>query len=183
MIKNLFAITFLSLSLSFISNISFAQNIQQQSTEIQQLINNKKYDEANQKLNYLLSKPENSRNAKLLFLQGLLFTELNEIDAAIKVFTEITHFYPELPEPYNNLAVLYAKQNQLERAKIALEMAIQTHPNYATAYENLGDIYIQLANQAYNQSLLLKNNSSKSLQNKLLLIKDLKDLKDLSKNN
>ena len=62
-------------------------------------------------------------------------------------------------------------------------MAIQTHPNYATAYENLGDIYIQLANQAYNQALLLKNNSSKSLQNKLLLIKDLKDLKDLSKNN
>ena len=116
-------------------------------------------------------------------MQGLLFTELNEIDAAIKVFTEITHFYPELPEPYNNLAVLYAKQNQLERAKIALEMAIQTHPNYATAYENLGDIYIQLANQAYNQALLLKNNSSKSLQNKLLLIKDLKDLKDLSKNN
>lgn len=174
LLRQIFCITTTIFCIFFINNTAQSQENFQQ---IQQLINNKKYDEANQKLNDLFAKKENAVNAKLLFLRGLLYSETNNIDAAIQVFTEITQIYPELPEPYNNLAVLYAKQNQLDKAKIALEMAIQTHPNYATAYENLGDVYIQLASQAYNQALLLKNNNYQTLQNKLLLIKD------LSKNN
>lgn len=174
LLKKFFTITIFALTnIFFTFTYAIAEDFQQQTNVIQQLINDKKYDEATQKLNNLLAKNGNSKNAKLLFLQGLLFTETNEIDAAIKVFTEITQFYPELPEPYNNLAVLYAQQNRLDKAKDALEMAIVTHPAYAKAYENLGDVYIQLANQAYDKALQLKNNNSKSLQNKLLLIKEL----------
>lgn len=173
--KKLLAIT-IFVTANIIFTNAMADDFQQQTEAIHQLIINKKYDEANQKLNNLLTKNSNttdSKNAKLLFLQGLLFTETNRTEDAIKVFTQITQFYPELPEPYNNLAVLYAQQNQLDKAKDALEMAIQTHPAYATAYENLGDVYIRLANQAYDKALQLKNNNSKSLQNKLQLIKEL----------
>ena len=74
---------------------------------------------------------------------------------AIATFTKLTEDYPELPEPYNNLAVLYAGQSQFDKARAALEMAIRTNPSYATAHENLGDVYAKLASQAYNKALQL----------------------------
>jgi tetratricopeptide (TPR) repeat protein len=91
---------------------------------------------------------------------------------AIVIFTKLTEDYPELPEPYNNLAVIYAQQRQFDKAKQALEQAIRTHPSYATAHENLGDLYARLASQAYGKALQL-DSSNASAQNKLALIKDL----------
>ena len=85
----------------------------------------------------------------------MILTEQNKTDDAIKVFTELTEDYPELPEPYNNLAVLYATQGEYDKARKALEMAIRTHPSYAIAHENLGDIYATLASQAYDKALQL----------------------------
>ena len=80
---------------------------------------------------------------------------MNKTDEAIAVFTKLTEDYPELPEPYNNLAVLYASQKQYDKARMALEMAIRAHPSYATAYENLGDLYAKLASQAYGKAVQL----------------------------
>ena len=106
------------------------------------------------------------------FLKGLLLTEQKRIPEAIQIFTGLTEDYPELPEPYNNLAVLYASQGNYDKAKSALELAIHTHPSYATAHENLGDIYAQLASRAYDRALQLdKNNTTAQL--KLAMVKDL----------
>jgi tetratricopeptide (TPR) repeat protein len=93
-------------------------------------------------------------------------------DEAIKAFSDITQRFPALPEPYNNLAVLYADQGQFDKAKQALESAIKTHPSYATAHENLGDIYSKMASEAYGKALQLDTANARA-QNKLLLIKDL----------
>jgi tetratricopeptide (TPR) repeat protein len=89
-----------------------------------------------------------------------------------RVFTRLTEDYPELPEPYNNLAVIYAQQKQFDKARQALEMAIRTHPSYATAHENLGDIYARLASQSYDKALQIDSSNS-SAQKKLALISDL----------
>jgi tetratricopeptide (TPR) repeat protein len=106
------------------------------------------------------------------FLKGLVLTEQKRIPDAIQVFTSLTEDYPELPEPYNNLAVLYASQGNYDKAKSALELAIHTHPSYATAHENLGDIYAQLASRAYDRALQLdKTNTTAQL--KLSMVKDL----------
>jgi tetratricopeptide (TPR) repeat protein len=122
---------------------------------------------------FLATKP---KDAQARFLKGLILTEQGNTADAIGTFAGITEDYPELPEPYNNLAVLYAGQGQYEKAKSALEMAIRTNPNYSTAYENLGDIYAMMASQAYGRALQLdKNNSSAKI--KLALVRDL-----LSKN-
>ena len=112
------------------------------------------------------------RDARGRFLKGLIFAEQRKPDDAIKVFTELTQDYPELPEPYNNLTVLYASQGQYDKARSALEMAIRTHPSYATAHENLGDIYAKMASQAYDKALQL-DKANAPLQTKLNLIKDL----------
>lgn len=117
----------------------------------------------------LASKP---KDAQARFMKGLILTEMNRHNDAIAVFTKLTEDYPELPEPYNNLAVLYAQQRQFEKAKNALEMAIRTHPSYATAHENLGDIYARMASQAYDKALQI-DSSNASAQSKLALIRDL----------
>ncbi|OFW40055.1 MAG: hypothetical protein A3J29_21310 [Acidobacteria bacterium RIFCSPLOWO2_12_FULL_67_14b] len=118
---------------------------------------------------YLKSRPKDARGR---FLRGLILAEQNKPNDAIKVFTELTQDFPELPEPYNNLAVLYASQGQYDKARAALEMAIRTHPSYATAHENLGDIYAKMASQAYDKALQLDKGNT-TAQTKLNLIKDL----------
>ena len=114
----------------------------------------------------------NAKDARARFLKGLIFTEQNKTADAIKVFTGLTEDYPELPEPYNNLAVLYAQQGQYDKARNALELSIRTHPSYATAHENLGDIYAKMASQAYDKALQL-DKANTGAQTKLGLIKEL----------
>ncbi|HEU0233685.1 MAG TPA: tetratricopeptide repeat protein [Gallionella sp.] len=118
---------------------------------------------------FLASKP---KDAQARFLKGLILTEQGKTAEAIKTFSALTEDYPELPEPYNNLAVLYASQGQYDKAKLALEMAIRTHPSYATAHENLGDIYAKMASQAYDRALQL-DRSNTATQTKLAMIQDL----------
>lgn len=118
---------------------------------------------------YLVSRPKDAQGR---FLKGVILTEQNKTAEAIKVFTTLTEDYPELPEPYNNLAVLYAQQQQYDKARQALETAIQTHPSYATAHENLGDIYAKMASQAYDRALQI-DKSNTAAQTKLALIKEI----------
>lgn len=118
---------------------------------------------------YLAAKP---RDPQMRFIKGVIQTEAGKPNDAIATFTKITQDYPELPEPYNNLAVLYAGQNQFDKARAALEMAIRTNPSYATAHENLGDVYAKLASQAYSKALQLDGGNS-AVPPKLALIRTL----------
>ena len=115
------------------------------------------------------------KDAQGRFLKGLILTEQKKSADAIQIFTGLTEDYPELPEPYNNLAVLYASQGNYDKAKAALELAIHTHPSYATAYENLGDIYAQLARRSYDKALQL-DKSNLTAQGKLSMVKDIFNL-------
>ncbi|HEY9098787.1 MAG TPA: tetratricopeptide repeat protein [Thiobacillus sp.] len=115
---------------------------------------------------------KNPKDAQARFLKGLILADLGKTNDAITVFTGLTEDFPELPEPYNNLAVLYASQSKYDAAKNALEMAIRTHPSYATAHENLGDIYAKMASIAYDKALSLDNKNT-AAQTKLSLIQDM----------
>jgi len=138
--------------------------------EVQRLMKQGQYPQAMERVDaYLGARPKDAQGR---FLKGLIYTEMNKPTEAIAVFTRLSEDYPELPEPYNNLAVLYAQQRQYDKARMALEMAIRTHPSYAIAYENLGDIYAKLASQAYDKALQL-DGSNAGTQNKLALIRDL----------
>ncbi len=111
------------------------------------------------------------RDLQLRFMKGLIFSDQSQSDPtkgdqAIAVFESLTQDYPEVGEPHNNLAVLLAGKGELERARYALERAILAQPNYALAYENLGDIYLRLAEKSYGEANL-KNPSSKSAKTKL----------------
>ena len=138
--------------------------------EINTLVKQGKQTQALERVDaYLKTKP---KDPQARFLKGLILTEQGKTTDAIGQFSSLSEDYPELPEPYNNLAVLYAGQGQYDKARIALEMAIRTHPSYATAHENLGDIYAKMASQAYDRALKLDKNNT-STQTKLAMIKDL----------
>ncbi len=138
--------------------------------EAQKLYGQGKLQPAMEKVDaYLKAQP---REPQGRFLKGLILTEQKKVTEAVQVFTSLTEDYPELPEPYNNLAVLYASLGNYDKAKSALELAIHTHPSYATAHENLGDIYAQLASRAYDRALQLDKTNT-TAQVKLAMVKDL----------
>ena len=95
----------------------------------------------------------NLNDPELLFYRGIIETNLGKNNKAIDTFRELTERFPELPEPFNNLAVLYAEKGQFRLAKEILEQAIKTNPSYLTAHINLGDIFTKIASEAYNKAL------------------------------
>lgn len=139
-------------------------------TEVNRLVRAGQLSEAMVKVDqYLVGKP---RDPQMRFLKGVIQTESGKSADAIATFAKLTEDFPELPEPYNNLAVLYAGQSQFDKARAALEMAIRTNPSYATAHENLGDVYAKLASQAYSKALQLDSNNP-GVAPKLSLIRNL----------
>ena len=118
---------------------------------------------------YLAAKP---RDPQMRFLKGVIQSQAADTGQAIATFVQITQDYPELPEPYNNLAVLYAAQSQFGKARESLEMAIRLNPGYAVAHENLGDIQARLASQSYSRAQQL-DAANAGLAPKLALINQL----------
>lgn len=138
--------------------------------DINRLLKQKHYPQALEQVDkYLAGKPKDAQGR---FLKGVVLTEMNRQNEAAGIFTKLTEDYPELPEPWNNLAVIYAQQQQYDKARTSLEMAIRTHPSYATAHENLGDIYARLASQSYARALQL-DSSNAGIQSKLTLLREL----------
>jgi tetratricopeptide (TPR) repeat protein len=112
------------------------------------------------------------RDAQMRFVRGVLLTEMKDPAAARAVFQQLTEDFPELPEPYNNLAVLYAAEGQLELARASLELALAARPDYATAHENLGDVYLQMAADAYQRAAALQP-ANRAVSAKLALSREL----------
>lgn len=81
-------------------------------------------------------------DARLRFQRGVVLNDSGRSDAAVETFEGLAQDFPELPEPHNNLAVLYAARGDLDRARAALDEAVRALPSYALAHENLGDIHL-----------------------------------------
>jgi len=116
---------------------------------------------------HLAAKP---RDPQMRFIKGVIQRESGRLAEAMDTFTKLTEDHPELPEPYNNLAVIQASLGQNEKARAALEMAIRINPSYATAHENLGDVYAKLASQAYSKALQI-DGSNTAVKAKLAAIR------------
>jgi ketosteroid isomerase-like protein len=139
-------------------------------SDVAQLTRDGKFSDALAKADSFLSgKP---RDPQMRFLKGIAQRDAGRTADAISTFSRLTEDFPELPEPYNNLGVLYADQNQIEKARGALEMAIRTNPSYSTAHENLGDVYAKLSSAAYSKALQIEGNSN-AVSPKLALIRQI----------
>ena len=156
----------LGLVASFCVSVAMAGTL----PDIQRLMKKGQLPQALQNVDAYIS--SQAKDAQGPFLKGLILTEMGRPVDAIAVFAQLTEDYPELPEPYNNLAVLYAQQKQYDKSRIALEMAIRTHPSYSVAHENLGDIYAKLASLSYDKALQ-RDSTNTVTQSQLSMIHEL----------
>lgn len=161
-----FRVTVLCCGLLLVSGLAQATDL----NDIQGLIAKNDLNTALTRINQHLSEHPKDRDGR--FMKGVLLTEMRRYPEAIETFTALTRDESNLPEPYNNLAVIYASQGQFDRAREALELAIKTHPSYSVAHENLGDLYAKLASIAYDKALEL-DRANTTTQGKLALIREL----------
>ncbi len=138
--------------------------------EVNQLLRSGKTAQALERANTYLAK--NARDPQMRFLKAVALTDSGKTDEAVAALTQLIEDYPELPEPYNNLAVIYAGQNQLDKARSLLENAVRNNPGYGVAYENLGDIHARLAYEAYAKAQGLDGRAA-SVRPKLKLLREL----------
>jgi len=94
-------------------------------------------------------------DVQLMFLHGRALGALGRHDDATRIYLDMTTRYPELPEPWNNLAAEYVKQGKLEMALDALQMALLANPRYADAEANMGQVQLMLAQQSFNRAARL----------------------------
>jgi Flp pilus assembly protein TadD len=107
--------------------------------DAQALIQQGKLDAALRKLDTHLRR--NRQDAQARFTRGVVLAELGRVEEGVSAFATLVRDYPEMPEPYNNLAVLYARQGRYEDARAALEAAAALQPDAPATQENLGDVY------------------------------------------
>ena len=141
-----------------------------ESGEIQRLIKDGQHTQALKLIDESLAK--NPKDPQMRFRRGVALSMLDRKPEALAVFQKLVDDHPDMPAPYNNIAVIYGAQGDYEKARQALERAIRTNPAYATAYQNLGDVYAQLASQAYTKALQL-DKADASVQPKLALLREL----------
>ena len=142
----------------------------QEQAEINRLVAAGQPAEALARVERLLA--QQPRDPQLRFQKGVLLAEMQRRADAIAVFTQLTVDYPEIPEPYNNLAVLYAAAGEYDKARANLDAAIRANPNYAVAHQNLGDVYAQLARLSYSKALQLEP-SNAAVPPKLALLREI----------
>lgn len=91
-------------------------------------------------------------DVRLLFLKARALAAQGELTSAQAIYQDMTTRFPELPEPWNNLAAIQVAQGQLDAALQSLQMALLTDPSYAAAKANLGDVHLMLAARAYRSA-------------------------------
>ncbi len=116
------------------------------------------------------------RAAQIRFLKGVVLTDMKRTAEAMQVFVALTRDYPELADPYNNLAVLYAADGQLQSALTALQTALRNDPAHRAARENLGDVYLALALQAWSAASAVAKGDDAELGRKLRLAREIQAL-------
>jgi len=119
-------------------------------SDVEKLVKARKFEDAIDLINSQLKKTP--RNVQLRFVKARVQIEMRQFTQAKKTLIEITQQFPELPEPYNNLAAIAANQGNWIEARDYLELALKLRPSYAIASANLGEIYIRLSSQAYENA-------------------------------
>jgi tetratricopeptide (TPR) repeat protein len=119
-------------------------------SDVEKLVKARKYQDAIELINTHLKKTP--QNVQLRYVKARLQIEQRDLNGAKKTLIEITQQFPELPEPYNNLAAIAANQDKWIDARDYLELALKLRPSYSTAAANLGEVYVRLGAKAYEDA-------------------------------
>ncbi len=126
----------------------------QLSNRINSLINAKQYQGALDEIAQVFSSTgyiENpGEDVQLRFLEARAYDGLGQYQQALEHYMDLISKYPELPEPYNNLAAMQMRLGLLDEAYESLTMAVTLRPNYGIAQRNLGMVHLLKAENSLN---------------------------------
>ena len=131
--------------------------------ELQQLLAQQNFAAAAKSGEQLLR--QNAAHTRTRFLAAYAYQMNAQPDKAIALYQGLIDENPALPEPRNNLAMIYLEQGDYDRASQLLVEAINTHPSYATAYGNLSQVYKGIASEAYRRAVSESGEPSKYTHN------------------
>ena len=148
--------------------ISLAQNqiarlVPTPHMQVTQLLKENKKNQALEYINNYLS--NNPNDPQMLFWKAKILNESSlplEREEAFQLYTLLTEDYPELAEPNNNLAVIFASKGDYTKAIHYFELALKANPGYAIASENLADLYVELALKYYQRAINTDPNNKTS---------------------
>lgn len=135
--------------------------------EAERAVSERRYKEAIERFDKVLA--SNPRNVQARFERAWALAQIGREDEAVRAFSEIAQEFPELPEPHNNLALIYAKRGDLKRAEAELLLALDARPGFAVGYTNLGDVYRKMAESAYQEALKRNPNDARARSGLALL--------------
>ena len=136
--------------------------------QVKKLLRQEKYERAVVLVDKYMA--VNPRDPQMRFWKAWITDRTGDKQVALNMYLSLTQDYPEIAEPFNNLAVLYAAKGQFSVAKEALDAALRANPNFADAHENMGDVLIQLANYSYQRSLQI-NPTQRGVSRKITILK------------
>jgi Flp pilus assembly protein TadD len=114
----------------------------------------------------------NPRDASLRFVRGVVLMDMQRSSEAMAVFEALSQDFPELPDPFNNMALLHVRAQRLDAARLSLETALRNDPQHRTARANLGLVHLMLAAKMWEQ-LAAQAPLEAPLQNKLNAVRAL----------
>ena len=119
--------------------------------QMQQLITQKRFVDAASTGEQLLE--QNPSHSQTRFLTAYAYQMSAQTEQAIRLYQGLIEDNPQLPEPRNNLAMIYLAQGDYDRASQLLVEALNTHSSYAIAYDNLSQVYKGIASEAYRRAV------------------------------
>ncbi len=87
------------------------------------------------------------------FNNGLTLMTQGRPDEAITVYEGLIKVFPQFPQPYNNLASVFASLGNLERAESLLRQGLELDDQYRLLRKNLGSLLIHRASRIYRQAI------------------------------
>ncbi|ARP87455.1 tetratricopeptide repeat protein [Bordetella genomosp. 9] len=99
--------------------------------------------------------PPGGTDVQLEFQHARALAALGREQEALDIYQDMTTRFPELPEPWNNMAVIFASRGEIDRAETALRNALRADPNYAVARANLADVQLLQAKRSYGEAAKL----------------------------
>jgi tetratricopeptide (TPR) repeat protein len=121
------------------------------SPQLQMLIEQSQFvDAARSGEKWLLQNPQDT---EARFLTAYAYQMSGKPDQAILLYEAVIRDNPTLPEPRNNLAMIYLDRGDYDHASQLLVEAINTQSSYATAYANLSLVYKGIASEAYRRAV------------------------------
>ena len=106
----------------------------------------------------------NKDDVQALLIKGNVHRLMGNEAEASYIFKQIIKQHPNMPEAYNNLAVMYAQSGKMALAIETLQQAFATSASYSTAYKNLRTLYSEMASSAYRDALNIEKPKAKENQ-------------------